>query len=180
MKYVSSYTNVKNSTSLDEFIKDKFDKFEDYFGRELSCHAVISKKGKKENIKCVEITLRTGKHMFRAESTTNSFHKSVDEDFDKIKKQIRRHKDKLISKKRNEANLYPLFDSSENDVEDNENQELIKIKDFKVSPISVDDAIMQMELLGHTFYAFQNIETGSINVLYKRDNGGYGLLNPML
>ena len=180
MKYNSSYTNVKSSSSLDEFIKDKFDKFEDYFGKELSCHAVISKKGKKENIKCVEITLRTGKHIFRAESTTDSFHKSVDEDFEKIKKQIRRHKDKLISKKRNGAVSYSLFDANDNNTEDEETQELIKIKDFRVSPISIDDAIMQMELLGHNFYAFQNIETGSINVLYKRDNGGYGLLNPIL
>ena len=99
MKYTSVYKNVKNSSALDVDIRETFEKFEDYFDQDFVCHAVVSQKGKGEAIKCVEITIRVGKYTFRAESVTDSFHKSVDENYDKIKKQIRRHKDKLLSKK---------------------------------------------------------------------------------
>ena len=174
MKYTSTYKNIKNSSALDVDIKETFDKFEAYFDKDYSCHATVSLKGKGENVKCVEITIKTGKYTFRAESVTDSFHKSIDENFDKIKKQIRRHKDKLLSKKREKIDENALF----NDVDDVEIEtfELIRKKKFKVYPMTPEEASLQMELLGHNFFVFLNAETEDVNVIYKREDGGYGLI----
>ena len=174
MKYTSTYKNVKNSTALDVDIQNTFDKFETYFDKDFYCHATVSKKGKGDNIKCVEITIKSGKYTFRAESTTNSFHKSVDENFEKIKKQIRRHKDKLISQKRS-GGIDELIGTPTDDVVE-ENNIVVRKKNFKVHPMSVEEATMQMDLLDHNFFVFLNEETEEINVVYKRDDGGYGLI----
>lgn len=175
MKYTSTYKNVKNSAALDVDIQNTFDKFETYFDKDFYCHATVSQKGKGDNIKCVEITIKSGRYTFRAESTTDSFHKSVDENFEKIKKQIRRHKDKLISKKRS-GGIDELIGATDNiDLED-EDTLIVRKKSFKVHPMSVEEATMQMDLLDHNFFVFLNEETEEINVVYKRDDGGYGLI----
>lgn len=175
MKYTSTYKNVKNSSALDTDIKNKFDKFECYFDKDFNCHATVSQKGKGENIKCVEITIKSGKNTFRAESTTDSFHKSVDENFEKIKKQIRRHKDKLLSKKRS-GNIDALFNEENIDDSIEESVDIVRKKNFKVYPMSTEEAILQMNMLDHNFFVFLNSETDEINVVYKRDDDGYGLI----
>ena len=173
MKYTSTYKNVKNSSALDVDIQNTFEKFETYFDNDFYCHATVSQKGKGDDIKCVEITIRSGKYTFRAESTTNSFHKSVDENFDKIKKQIRRHKDKIVSKKK-ATNIDELIGVAE--TEEVEETSIVRKKNFKIYPMSVEEAVLQMDLLDHNFFVFLNAETDEINVVYKRDDGGYGLI----
>lgn len=173
MKYTSTYKNVKNSAALDVDIQNTFDKFETYFDKDFYCHATVSQKGKGDNIKCVEITIKSGKYTFRAESTTNSFHKSVDENFEKIKKQIRRHKDKLISKKKS-GGIDELIGVIE--PEEMEDASIVRKKNFKIYPMSIEEAVLQMDLLDHNFFVFLNAETDEINVVYKRDDGGYGLI----
>ena len=174
MKYTSTYKNVKNSSALDTDIQNTFEKFESYFDHDFYCHATVSQKGKGDDIKCVEITIKSGKYTFRAESVTDSFHKSVDEDFEKIKKQIRRHKDKLLSKKL-AGGADAFFGAHVEDTEE-DNASVVRKKNFKIYPMSVEEASMQMELLNHTFFVFLNAETDEINVVYKRDDGGYGLI----
>lgn len=174
MKYTSNYKGIKSSSALDTDIQNTFEKFETYFDNDFSCHATVSHKGKGDDIKCVEITIKAGKYTFRAESTTDSFHKSVDENFEKIKKQIRRHKDKLISKKRNRVNIpeEAVFETDE----DTTPVKVTRNKKFKVAPMSVEEAVLQMDLLDHNFFVFLNADTDEINVVYKRQDGDYGLI----
>jgi putative sigma-54 modulation protein len=174
MKYTSNYKNIKSSAALDADIQKTFGKFESYFDKDFICHATISHKGKGSDIKCVEITIRAGKYTFRAESVTDDFHKSVDENFEKIKKQVRRHKDKVLTRKRASGDNLGFWD--ETPIEEDENNEIKKAKRFKVMPMSVEEATMQMELLNHTFFVFLNAETDEINVVYKRDDGGFGII----
>lgn len=171
MKYTATYKNINASKALNENIIETFDKFEDYFDHDFSCHATISNKGKTDENKCVEITITTGKYTFRAESTTNDFYKSVDMNFDKIKKQIRRHKDKLAIRKRETIRIDNTEDIPEI------KPEIVRNKKFKAYPMSVEEAVMQMDLLGHNFFIFLNEETERINVVYKRNDEGYGLID---
>ena len=173
MKYVSSYKNVKNSAALDVDIQETFEKFSAYFDDDFTCYATVSQKGKGEAIKCVEITIRAGKHTFRAESVTDSFHKSVDANYDKIKKQIRRHKDKLLTLKRQNTWADNVSDEV---VEEEDVQDIIRKKRFKVYPMTPDEAAMQMDLLSHNFFVFLNAYTSEVNVVYKREDGGYGVI----
>ena len=176
MKYTSNYKNIKSSAALDADIQKTFGKFESYFDKDFICHATISHKGKGATIKCVEITIRAGKYTFRAESITDDFHKSVDENFEKIKKQIRRHKDKVLTKKRASTDNLGFWDDAP--VEEETTNEIKRAKRFKVMPMSVEEAAMQMELLAHNFYVFLNAETDSVNVVYKRKANTYGLIEP--
>lgn len=173
MKFTSTYKNVRNSDSINANIQETFEKFENYFDGDMYCHATLSKKGRADdNDKCVEITIRSGKYIFRAESTTDSFYKSIDEDFDKIKKQIRRHKDKLLAKRKT---AMVEMDMGEEDG-DREPLEILRKKRFQVHPMSEEEALLQMELLGHKFFVFMNSETEEMNVVYKRNDEGYGLI----
>jgi ribosomal subunit interface protein len=183
MKYTYTYKNVKNSEALNTYIKDVFDKFEDYFNREVNCHASISKIGDNDLTKTVEITIRSGRQTFRATSTSDSFHKSVDETYDKIKKQIRRNKDKTLAKKRNGKIEVRLHDTKEDEnnifidvITDGDNEYTIeKKKVIEPKPMSIPEAIIQLNEKGYIFFPFVNTATDDVTIIYKTTNG-YGIL----
>lgn len=173
MKYISTYKNVKNSKALDEGIKETFKKLEKYFETEFTCYAVISNKGKAPNNACVEITVKTDKQTYRAETTTDDFYKSVGDNLDKIKRQIKKHKTKILSKKRNQPDIKTNSDMIGEPSFENE---LIRKKRFEILPMSVEEAVMQLDMLDHDFFIFTNEETDEVNLVYKRKDGGYGII----
>lgn len=178
MKFTSTYKNIKRSDALDVDIQKTFQKFESFFDEEIKLHATMSFKGKNDTRKCVEITIKTDGYTYRAESLSDSFHKCVDMDYDKLKKQMRRHKDKMIARKR--VTAYENYKSYEDEPKIEEpKEEIVKKKKFKLHFMNPEEATLQMELLGHDFFMFTNGETGDINVVYKRKNGGYGLIEPV-
>jgi putative sigma-54 modulation protein len=174
MKYISTYKNVKSSKALDEGIKQTFEKLEKYFDTDYTCYAVISHKGKTPNNACVEITIKTDKCTYRAETITDDFYKSTGDNLDKIKRQIKKHKTKILSKKRNKTDINT---TNSNTVEEPcfEN-ELIRRKRFEILPMSIDEAMLQLDMLDHDFFIFANEETDEVNLIYKRKDGGYGII----
>lgn len=125
--------------------------------------------------KTAEITINFRGMNFRAQETTYDLLNSVDNAIDALSRQIRKNKTKLEKRLRDGA-----FDAENEEDESFESEqfELIKSKSFAVKPMDIDEAILQMELIGHSFYMFRNIENEDINVVYKRNGGGYGLLVP--
>ena len=106
---------------------------------------------------------------------------SIDNVLDKLEKQIIRHRTRLEKSLRSGAFRYaePVYGGSYEDSEDEgEGPQIVRVKRFAIKPMSEEEAMLQLDMLGHSFYVFMNADTGSMNVLYKRKDGNYGLIEP--
>ncbi len=167
--------NMQITDSLRAQIEKRAAKLERLFRAETEVQVRLSQERGNRNI--AEITVPLRGVILRAEETTTDMYVSIDKAFDKIVRQIRRHRTKLEKGLHAEAFAVPIEEVPEEEVE-TENPKLVRVKRFPVKPMAVDDAIAQMEMLGHSFYLFLNIETESACVVYKRQDGNYGLLEP--
>jgi len=125
-----------------------------------------------------QVTVRANRTILRAEERSNDIFTSVDMVVDKIKRQIDRYKDKRRSKNRSMAVSLEVEPVIEEPVEEEKEGQIVRTKRFPVTPMTPEEAVEQMELLGHDFFVFYNMDEGQINVLYKRRDGNYGLLQP--
>lgn len=157
---------------LRERFDKKLSKLDRYFRDDAEAYIRISQEKGGRNI--VEITISVGGLILRAEETSGDMYASIDGAVDKLNRQIRRHRTKLEKKLRvSDVDL-----QMEDEQDDMPEYNLVRVKKFGVKPMPVDDAIAQMELLDHNFYIFRSDDTGEICVLYRRKDGGYGLLQP--
>ena len=136
------------------------------------------KMRKEENeLRVVEITVPMGKNVIlRSESADENLFLAIDKALAKMERQIRKHRTKLGKNLREEIPDVPEY--IEEDQGEEEGRKVVKQKTFPVRPMSVEDAAIEMELLGHSFFAFVNIDTEQTNVLYLRKDGDLGLLEP--
>lgn len=162
------------TTSIKSKIENTFDKLEKYISSDTDIYVNLSVT---KNIQKVEVTIYTkGGTIIRAEDSQYDLYVAIDLAYDKLYKQIRKFKSQLIKKnKSNESIRFNDIDEYINTIPDNEF--LVKrVKKFNFEkPMTIEDAIMQMNLLGHTFFVFKNFESEDINVVYKRYDG-YGLI----
>ena len=152
----------------------KLSKLERYFSQEPE--AMVRFKQQKGGRNIAEITMSVNGLILRAEEDSNDMYLSIDRAVDKLESQIRRYRTKMGKHLRDpkpeapEEKVEPVYEEASYDV--------VRVKKFSVKPMDVDDAITQMELLGHNFFVFMNAETDSMSVLYRRNDGAYGLLEP--
>jgi len=136
-----------------------------------------------KNRQIFEVTLQAKKAIIRAEEESDNMYTSIDSVVEKLERQIIKYKEKLYSKTFSEqirTKEIGLFENKESEAEtqDDEDVKIVKIKKFVFKPMSPDEASLQMELLGHNFYVFNNEATNQINVIYKRKDGNFGLIEP--
>ena len=162
-------TTVKDS--FKERIEKKLAKFDRFFDDATATVVVTNEKDRET----VEITIQSMGMFFRAEKTTGDRIDSLESVTDSLMKQIIRNKSKLQKKFRSPSFVVPIADETHFVVENT--LEAI-VRGFPVRPPPVEEAILQMNLLGHTFFIFRNADSGEINVVYSRRNGDYGLLVP--
>lgn len=172
MKFVYSGKDVY-SDSLKDRAEKKLSKLERYFSQEPE--AIVRFKQQRGGRNIAEITMSVNGLILRAEEDSNDMYLSIDRAVDKLESQIRRYRTKMgkqLREARAEAPVEaePMYEEANFDV--------VRTKRFSVKPMDVDDAITQMELLGHNFFLFLNAENNSMNVLYRRNDGSYGLLVP--
>ncbi|MDY5221501.1 MAG: ribosome-associated translation inhibitor RaiA [Eubacteriales bacterium] len=172
MKFVYASKDMAVSESLKTRVEKKLGKLERYFREEPE--ATIRFKVQKGARNIVEITVNAAGVILRAEESSNDMYLSIDHAVDKLESQIRRHRTKLEKRIRT-AELEPVIEAP---VYEEQNYDIVRTKKFAVKPMSVEDAITQMELLGHDFFLFLNEESETMNVLYRRHDGTYGLLQP--
>ena len=172
MKFVYTSKDMAVSDSLKSRVEKKLSKLERYFREEPE--ATIRFKVQKGARNIAEITVNAGGLILRAEESSNDMYLSIDHAVDKLESQIRRHRTKL-GKRIRSSELEPV---AEVPAFEEQNYDIVRVKKFSVKPMSVEDAITQMELLGHDFFLFMNEESESMNVLYRRHDGTYGLLQP--
>jgi putative sigma-54 modulation protein len=126
----------------------------------------------------VELTIRSGSTILRVSESTSDMFASVDAAVTSMERQLRKHKTRLEKRLRQDAFERTVDEVSTfvPDVVEESEFEVVRTKKFSIKPMAVDEAILQMNLLGHSFYAFKNDETGAFAVVYKRNDGGYGLI----
>lgn len=172
MKFVYASKDMAVSDALKDRVEKKLSKFDRYFREEPE--ATVRFKMQKGARNICEVTINAGGVILRAEESSNDMYLSIDRAVDKLESQVRRHRTKL-GKRIREAE--PELEAVE-PVYEEQSYDIVRIKKFPVKPMSVEDAIVQMELLGHDFFLFENEKESALNVLYRRQDGTYGLLQP--
>lgn len=144
-------------------------------GQEMFVEVVLAVE---REVQQAEITLQVGGLLIRAEGKTSDMYASIDEAFDNLERQIRKYKTR-IQRRSHGPKLSETF-AKEFYVETEEAAlpKVVRTKRFAMKPMSVEEAIMQMELLGHDFFVFSNAATNEVNVVYKRRDNDYGLIEP--
>ena len=170
MKFTIVERKTKISDDLRNYAMKKVEKLDRYFSTDSSSVLTFSElKGRQT----VELTVKQGALVVRAEETTTDMFASVDGAINRIERQIRKNKTRLEKRLRQGA----FEKAAANAAEMEEPHEVVRRKHFEVEAMGVDEAILQMNLLDHQFYFFKNAEDGdAYAVIYKRANGGYGLI----
>lgn len=164
------------SDDLKARLEKKLAKFDKFFPNGAEAHAAFSKIRGYERL---EITISYEGTLFRSERKADTFETALDECIENIERQIRKNKTKLERriKSGSLSDLAPIEpDSSADGVENDD--EPIRVKEFDLKPMSVAEAILQMDLLEHSFFVFNDSETSQTCVVYRRDDGKYGLIVP--
>ena len=175
MKITTSGKGFAISDSLTERIEKKISKLDRYFHDDAE--AIIRISQEKGNRNIVEITISASGLLLRAEETSNDMYVSIDGAVDKLNRQIRRHRTKLDKKLRDTA-FEPQVEAVEPEPGEVAQYNVVRTKKFKVKAMQVDDAIAQMELLDHDFFLYRDEKTDGICLIYRRNDGAYGLLQP--
>lgn len=157
--------------SFKEHAEKKLAKIDRFFGDEATAKVTATVE---KSSQTVEITVLNEGMIFRAQAKAENMNEALDDCVDLLIRQIRKNKTKLEKRLRQGA-----FDDYQGlEVEEEPEFELIRTKSVPVKPQSVDEAILQMNMLGHKFYMFRNSANDSVAVVYRRDDGGYGLIEP--
>lgn len=157
--------------SFKEHAAKKLQKVEKFFGSEATAKITATVE---KNAKVVEITLQKGGFIFRAQERAQDLEDALDACVDSLIRQIRKNKTKLERRLR-EVSFDEVFNAPEAEEEE---FDIVRTKAVVLRPQSADEAILQMNMLGHTFYMFLNADSGAVNVVYRRKDGGYSILEP--
>ena len=169
--YVARKVTLRDN--FKERVERKLQKLEKIFSESADATVVVTLE---KNRQTVEITIKDNSMVYRAESTMPEMNDALDKVVDMLQRQLRKHKTRL-SKRLRSASLDEFLPALEDDVAEEEIT-LLRKKQIPLNPISTTEAILQMEMTGHKFYMFLNCDTDEINVVYARDDGAYGLLEP--
>lgn len=175
MKFIISGKNIDITEGLRTAVEDKIGKLEKYFTPETEVHVTLSVEKDRQKI---EVTIPVRGNIIRSEQVSNDMYVSIDLVEEIIERQLKKYKKKLIEHK--QASSYFKQEFIEKDYMDEEEVKIIRSKKFDIKPMYPEDACIQMELLGHSFYVFCNAETDLVNVVYKRKGNTYGLIEPEL
>ena len=166
---------IKVTKAMKEYIEEKIGKLDKYLenSENVVAHIIVKVKGHEQTI---EITIPLKSFILRSEETQEDFYAAVDKTIDKLERQVRKNKTRLMAR-HEKANYDFNFDSIVvNKKEEKETKKVVKRKSIEVKPMSEEEAIIQMELLGHQFFIYKDSETMEMAVLYKRKDGNYGIL----
>ena len=173
MNLVISGKNIDITEGLRAAVEEKIGKLERYFNDSTEVHVTLSTEKNRQKI---EVTVPMKGTIIRAEETSTDMYVSIDLVEEVIERQLRKYKNKLIQKEQNVAQFSKGF--VDEDTYDEEEISIIRSKKFAMKPMDPEEACVQMELLGPTFFVFRNSETDEVNVVYKRKDNTYGLIEP--
>ena len=169
MKFQIRGERMEVTDSIKDYVTEKLSKMEKYFDNpeNVVCKVVFSIRGREQK---VEVTI-SGKYDLRAEVSHSDLYAAIDLVIDKLETQMRKHKSKLMSKER-----VQIVYNEEDILDEEEIEEIVKRKKVFLKPMHEEDAILEMELSGHNFYIYKDIKTENVNVIYKRYDDTYGII----
>ena len=168
--------NLEITPHLQEYVDKKISKLDRYLPsiNEARVDLRVENTRSNSHSQVAQLTIWIGKTVLRAEERTSDMFSAIDEAVDKMQRQISRfNKRRQKRRQRTEQEILP-------EVEETDEIEIARVKRFDVAPMSPEEAIEQMELLGHQFFLFLDMEEGDVNVVYRRKDGKYGLLVPQM
>ena len=175
MNFIISGRNLEVSEGLKEAVVSRLGKLAKYFKPDTDVIVTLSMEKDRQK---VEITIPVKGNIIRTEQSSNDMYISIDLAAEVIERQLNKYRTKLISKHQEVVESFQPEYLEEADDEGGDIR-IVRSKKFGVKPMFPEDACIQMELLGHNFYVFENAETAEVNVVYKRKDGAYGLIEPM-
>lgn len=176
MKVIFYGKNIEVTGALKEYITEKIGKIERYFDN-AAIEAQVSLEVDKER-HIIEVTAYVDGLILRGEEETGDMYASIDGVVEKLERQIRKYKTRIHRKLREKNGRAGLNLDLDFGPDEEEEPRVVKTKRYAIKPMSVEEAIMQMNLIGHDFFVFHNAGTDEVNVVYKRKDGNYGLIEP--
>jgi putative sigma-54 modulation protein len=169
--------NMEVSDYLKGIVEKKISKLARYFKPETEVNAALSMLRGRH---IVEVTIPFGDVVLRGEEATGDMYASVDNVLKKLEKQIIKHRSRFDRRLREEAfeEETTEFGGEYKKIESEAMPQVVRTKRFAIKPMALDEAVMQYEMLGHSFFVFRNAATGEVNVLYRRNDGELGLIEP--
>ena len=171
MRISISGKNLEISSYMRDVAEKKLAKLDRYFPQDTEAQVTLSVE---KNRHIVEVTIPHGGRLIRAEEVSTDMYASLDNVLDKLEKQIVHNRTRLEKGLRQDA----FADLPLEEEDEQAGPRIVRYKEFPFKPMSEEEAMLQIELLGHAFFVFQNAETGDVNVLYKRKDGNFGLIEP--
>lgn len=172
MKCVIRGEKITATKAIKDYIDNKLGKLDKYFKTDnISATVLIKTKGLKQ---AIEVTIPYDKYVIRSEESHEDLYAAIDLVVDKLERQIRKNKTKL--KKQNIVNVEYFNFDYEIDKDDEEDIKITKRKEIEMKPMDEEEAILELELLGHDFFIYKDMHTNGINVIYKRKDGNYGVI----
>ena len=175
MKITYTARKVNLRDNFKERVEKKLLKFGKLFSEDAAVNVVVTLE---KNRQTVEITIRDHAMVYRAESTMEEMNDALDKVMDMLMRQIRKNKTRLEKKIKTGSIEDLVIDIPDNDEPEDDEYRVVRKKQVLVKPITVDEAILEMNMINHNFFMFINADTDEVNVVYKRANGDYGLLEP--
>jgi putative sigma-54 modulation protein len=176
MKFIVSGKNIEVTEALRDRAIKKLSRLERFFSPETEAHVTLSVEKIRQ---IVEVTIPYKGMIFRAEVANEDMYASIDKAIDILERQIRKNKTRLEKKLRDGAFVAGTVPANtEAAVEEESEFKIVRSKKFAIKPMDVEEAILQMNLLGHEFFVFSNADTNLVNVVYRRKDGNYGLIEP--
>jgi putative sigma-54 modulation protein len=172
--------NVEVSDSLKSYAQEKLGKLDKHLNAatRLELELAVERNPSISENQIAEATVWTKGPILRARESSSDMRASIDQLVEKLERQARRYRDKRRRHGRNHGNGPEL--EARPIVPDEESPVIVKTKQFGVKPMTPEEAVLQLELIGHDFFVFQNAETDDLNVVYRRRDGNYGLIEPQV
>lgn len=171
MKITVRGKGIQITNALKEHVEKRIGRLDKFFSADTSAQVMLTVEKSRH---VVEVTIPLSGYIIRGEEETGDMYASIDLVVDKLEKQVEKYKTKLAKKIRN-GSIKDMAGKSDSTYEE---PKIVRTKSFSIKPMPPEEAILQMNLLGHSFFVFSNAETEQVNVVYKRKNGNYGLIEP--
>ncbi|MFV2046310.1 ribosome hibernation-promoting factor, HPF/YfiA family [Metabacillus sp. YM-086] len=182
MRYNVRGENIEITPALREYAEKKIGKLERYFEESVDANVNINLKYYNEKESKIEVTIPMTDLVLRAEENHQDMYAAIDLVVNKLERQIRKHKTKVNRKLREQGApkfVFSNYQPEENIQEEvDEQDEVVRTKRFNLKPMDSEEAILQMDMLGHSFFVYTDAKTNKTNVVYKRKDGKYGLIEP--
>ena len=173
MKFVILGRNIEVTPGLKAAVEDKLGKLDKYFNPDTEVHVTLSVEKERQKI---EVTIPVKGSIIRSEQVSNDMYVSIDLVEEIIERELMKFANCMIDGKQAARAFFLSY--IDNDYADEDEIKIVRTKKFDIKPMYPEDACVQMELLGHSFYVFCNAETDQVNVVYKRKGDSYGLIEP--